>query len=213
MLYDFLKRTIDIAGSMMALVILLPLMIMVVAGIKLMSEGPIFYTPERVGKGGRLFKMLKFRSMRMYKIKGKTVHAEKYLLKNPKLLALYKKGSFKLADDPRITPFGKIIRKFSLDELPQIINVLVGDMSLVGPRPEQPFFVQQFKRQIPFYMLRHKVKAGLTGWAQVNGWRGDTSLDKRIECDLYYIKNWSHTLDLKIMFMTVWRGFINKNAY
>jgi putative colanic acid biosynthesis UDP-glucose lipid carrier transferase len=116
-------------------------------------------------------------------------------------------------NDQRKTALGGFLRATSLDELPQFWNVLMGDMSLVGPRPERPIFVKQFRNEIPLYMLRHKVKAGITGWAQVNGWRGNTSLDRRIECDLYYIRNWSYFLDLKILFMTLWKGFINKNAY
>jgi putative colanic acid biosynthesis UDP-glucose lipid carrier transferase len=117
------------------------------------------------------------------------------------------------AGDDRRTPIGALLRSTSLDEIPQFWNVFTGDMSLVGPRPERPVFVHQFKREIPHYMLRHKVKAGITGWAQVNGWRGDTSLEKRIECDLYYIRNWSFILDMKILFLTIWKGFVNKNAY
>jgi lipopolysaccharide/colanic/teichoic acid biosynthesis glycosyltransferase len=116
-------------------------------------------------------------------------------------------------NDPRRTRFGTFLRSTSLDELPQFWNVLVGQMSLVGPRPERPVFVEQFREEIPHYMLRHKVKAGITGWAQVNGWRGDTSLEKRIECDLYYIRHWSYSLDIKILFLTVFKGFVNKNAY
>jgi lipopolysaccharide/colanic/teichoic acid biosynthesis glycosyltransferase len=116
-------------------------------------------------------------------------------------------------DDDRRTPIGTFLRSTSLDELPQLWNVLRGEMSLVGPRPERPVFVDRFRSDIPDYMLRHKVKAGITGWAQVNGWRGDTSLERRIECDLYYIRNWSYALDVKILWMTVWKGFVNKNAY
>ena len=116
-------------------------------------------------------------------------------------------------NDERRTPIGKFLRASSIDELPQLWNVFVGDMSLVGPRPERPVFVTQFRQKIPNYMLRHKVKSGITGWAQINGWRGDTSLEKRIECDLYYIRNWSAWLDLKILFLTLFKGFVNKNAY
>jgi lipopolysaccharide/colanic/teichoic acid biosynthesis glycosyltransferase len=147
-----------------------------------------------MGLDGKTFDMLKFRSMRM--------DAEN------------ETGAVwaKVADDRR-TPIGAFLRSTSLDELPQLWNILRGHMSLVGPRPERPVFVDRFRSEIPHYMLRHKVKAGLTGWAQVNGWRGDTSLDRRIECDLYYVRNWSYSLDLKIMLMTLWKGFIHKNAY
>jgi len=116
-------------------------------------------------------------------------------------------------DDDRCTPIGRFIRKVSLDELPQLFNVLRGEMSLVGPRPERPVFIEQFKKQIPDYMLRHKVKAGITGWAQINGWRGNTSLEKRIEFDLYYIERWSLWFDIKILFLTIFRGFVDPNAY
>jgi lipopolysaccharide/colanic/teichoic acid biosynthesis glycosyltransferase len=145
-----------------------------------------------MGLDGKSFTMWKFRSMRMD--------------------GEYRPG-WTVKDDPRRTAFGTFLRSTSLDELPQLWNVLIGNMSLVGPRPEQPFYVAQFKEEIPAYMLRHKMRAGITGWAQVNGWRGDTSLHKRIECDLYYIRNWSLWLDAKILFLTFWRGFINKNAY
>ena len=117
------------------------------------------------------------------------------------------------SDDPRVTGFGKFIRKMSLDELPQLINVLKGDMSLVGPRPERPFYVEKFKEEIPRYMIKHQVRPGMTGWAQVNGFRGDTSIEKRIEYDLYYIENWNMIFDIKILFKTIFRGFFNKNAY
>ena len=147
-----------------------------------------------MGLDGQPFELLKFRSMRQ--------DAER------------ESGPVWASEnDPRRTVVGKVLRQFSLDELPQLWNVLMGDMSLVGPRPERPFFVDQFKDRVPQYMLRHKVKAGITGWAQVNGWRGNTSLDKRIEFDLYYIKHWSLLLDLKIIFMTFWKGFVNPHAY
>ena len=116
-------------------------------------------------------------------------------------------------NDERITPIGKIVRKCRLDELPQLFNILKGEMSLVGPRPERPFFVEQFKEQIPRYMVKHQVRPGLTGWAQINGYRGDTDIKKRIDCDLYYIENWTMGLDFKIMFLTIFKGFVNKNAY
>ena len=147
-----------------------------------------------MGMDGHSFNIYKFRSMR--------TNAEE------KTGAIWAK-----AHDDRRTPMGSFLRSTSIDELPQFWNILIGDMSLVGPRPERPVFVKQFKKDIPGYMLRHKVKAGLTGWAQVNGWRGNTSLDRRIECDLYYIRNWSYGLDWKIMLLTIWKGFVNKNAY
>jgi Undecaprenyl-phosphate glucose phosphotransferase len=189
-----LKRLTDVVVASIALVILMPLMLLIALLVKLTSPGPVLYAQERMGLDGRSFQMLKFRSMR--------VDAES------------KSGAVwaKEVDDRR-TLFGTILRKTSLDELPQFWNVLCGEMSLVGPRPERPVFVHQFKNEIPHYMLRHKVKAGITGWAQVNGWRGNTSLRRRIECDLYYIQNWSLALDLKILTLTLWKGFVNKNAY
>jgi lipopolysaccharide/colanic/teichoic acid biosynthesis glycosyltransferase len=147
-----------------------------------------------MGLDGRTFQMLKFRSMR--------IDAE------ASTGAVWAREA-----DNRRTLLGTILRKTSLDELPQLWNVLRGEMSLVGPRPERPVFVDQFRKEIPHYMLRHKVKSGITGWAQVNGWRGNTSLRRRIECDLYYIQNWSYALDLKILTLTLWKGFVNKNAY
>ena len=143
---------------------------------------------------GRSFSMLKFRSMKIdAEARSGAVWAQK--------------------TDDRRTVLGTLLRKTSLDELPQLWNVLRGEMSLVGPRPERPVFVKQFRHEIPHYMLRHKVKAGITGWAQVNGWRGNTSLNRRVECDLYYIQNWSYALDLKILSLTLWKGFVHKNAY
>ncbi len=188
-----LKRMLDIGGACFALLILSPIMFFISAMIKLSSKGPIFYGQERVSNEGHFFTMWKFRSM---KIDAENTGAQ-----------------WAVKDDPRRTKFGTFLRETSLDELPQFWNVLVGEMSLVGPRPERPVFVEKFKNEIPAYMLRHKVKAGITGWAQVNGWRGDTSLEKRIECDLYYINNWSLWLDIKILILTVFTGFINKNAY
>jgi exopolysaccharide biosynthesis polyprenyl glycosylphosphotransferase len=169
---------------------------MVITGflIKLTSEGPILYRQERIGMDGSRFQMLKFRTMR--------VDAEK------ETGPVWAKKN-----DSRRTKIGALLRKMGLDELPQLFNVLKGEMSLVGPRPERPDFVKAFKDRIPLYMLRHKTKAGMTGWAQVNGWRGNTSLDKRIEHDLYYIQHWSIAFDLRILLMTLWRGFFNKSAY
>ncbi|KAF0240069.1 MAG: putative undecaprenyl-phosphate glucose [Planctomycetota bacterium] len=189
-----LKRFLDVAFSGLALLLISPVLIFVAVGVKLSSPGPIFYGQERMGLDGRTFRMWKFRSMR--------VDAEAQT-----------GAKWATADDPRKTKFGAFIRKTSLDELPQFWNVLVGDMSVVGPRPERPVFIQDFKKQIPRYMLRHKMKAGITGWAQVNGWRGNTSLKKRIQYDLYYIENWSLLLDARIILLTVVRGFVNPNAY
>lgn len=188
------KRMLDIAGSLAALLLFSPLMLLIVTLIKLTSRGPIFYLQERVGLDGNRFYMRKFRSM--------SVTAEK------ETGAVWARKN-----DARVTKIGKFLRATSLDELPQLLNVLQGDMSLVGPRPERAVFVDQFRTQIPQYMLRHKVKAGMTGWAQINGWRGSTDLQKRIECDLYYVKNWSLWFDCKILFFTIWKGFVHQNAY
>jgi Undecaprenyl-phosphate glucose phosphotransferase len=192
--YAAAKRVTDLLVAAVALLMLAPLLLAIGLLVKLTSRGPMLYAQERMGLDGRTFRMLKFRSMR--------VDAEE------KTGAVWAKQG-----DDRTTLLGSILRKTSLDELPQLWNVLCGEMSLVGPRPERPVFVHQFRKQIPHYMLRHKVKAGITGWAQVNGWRGNTSLSRRIECDLYYIQNWSYALDLKILTLTLWKGFVNKNAY
>ena len=191
---SWLKRLFDFILSFVGLLVLSPLLIFIAALVKITSKGPILYRQERMGIDGNTFKMLKFRSM--------------------KLNAEEESGAvWAVENDERRTPIGKFLRSTSIDELPQLWNVLTGDMSLVGPRPERPVFVTQFRSQIPNYMLRHKVKSGITGWAQINGWRGDTSLEKRIECDLYYIRNWSAWLDIKILFLTLFKGFVNKNAY
>jgi Undecaprenyl-phosphate glucose phosphotransferase len=192
--YALVKRLTDIAFSGAALVLLSPLFLLIAVAIKASSKGPVFYSQVRMGLDGRTFPMFKFRSMR--------VDAE------ASTGAVWAR-----AGDDRRTAVGTFLRRTSLDELPQFWNVFLGNMSLVGPRPERPVFVDQFRHEIAHYMLRHKVKAGVTGWAQVNGWRGNTSLDERILCDLHYIRNWSYGLDLKIMLLTVWRGFVNKNAY
>ena len=188
------KRVTDFALAAIALLVGSPVFLLIAGAVKLTSRGPIFYAQERMGLDGRTFKMYKFRSMR--------IDAE------AATGAVWAK-----AGDDRRTPIGSFLRATSLDEIPQFWNVLVGNMSLVGPRPERPVFVSQFRHQISHYMLRHRVKAGVTGWAQVNGWRGNTSLDQRILCDLYYIRNWSYLFDLKILFLTVWKGFVNRNAY
>ena len=183
-----LKRIFDVVMSAVGLLILSPLLLILSLGVKLSSPGPVFFKQERVGLNRKKFSMLKFRSM---------------VVNNESDTAWSKKG------DDRRTKFGAFIRKTSLDELPQLINVLKGDMSLVGPRPELPFFVDQFREEIPLYMVKHQVKPGITGWAQVNGYRGDTSIKKRIELDLWYIDNWSPLLDLRILFMTVPWAMIN----
>jgi len=189
-----LKRAFDIILSLCFIIIWSPVMLIISALVKLGTKGPLFYKQERMSLGGEPFTIYKFRSMKM--------DAEK------------KTGAvWASSKDDRRTRVGQFLRKTSLDELPQLFNVLKGNMSLVGPRPERPVFVENFKKSVPMYMLRHKMKAGITGWAQVNGWRGDTSLDKRIEYDLYYIENWSMSFDIKILWLTVWKGFINKHAY
>jgi Undecaprenyl-phosphate glucose phosphotransferase len=188
------KRAFDIVVSGIGLIIVSPLLLVIAACVKLSSPGPVLYAQERMGLDGQTFRMYKFRSMR--------TDAERAGA-----------AVWTTRGDDRRTPSGRILRQTSLDELPQLWNVLVGHMSLVGPRPERPVFVQEFRQRIPDYMMRHKVKSGITGWAQVNGWRGDTSLTERTACDLYYIRNWSLELDIKILLMTLWRGFINKNAY
>jgi Undecaprenyl-phosphate glucose phosphotransferase len=188
------KRVMDIVLSLLALVILSPLMVLIAVLVKLTSPGPVFYSQERCGLNGETFKMLKFRSMR--------VDAEQ------------KSGAvWAVKDDPRKTRLGDFLRKTSLDELPQFINVLLGHMSIVGPRPERPVFISKFVKTIPNYHARHAVKAGITGWAQVNGWRGNTSLRKRVQYDLYYITHWTPWLDIRILWLTVWHGFVNRNAY
>ncbi len=189
-----IKRTSDIVLSALAIFVSSPLLLLIAIIIKLESRGPVIFRQERAGLDGKGFEMYKFRSMRVdAEDKTGPVWASK--------------------EDDRRTRLGTFLRKTSFDELPQLFNVLCGDMSLVGPRPERPVFVKDFKKSIPQYMLRLKMKAGLTGWAQVNGWRGNTSLDKRIEFDLYYIKNWSLFFDFKIILLTFWKGFVNPHAY
>ena len=178
----------------MAIVILSPLLLFLCIAIKLDTQGPILFKQKRVGIHRSFFQIYKFRTMRIDTPKDVPTH----MLENP---------------EQYITKVGKFLRKTSLDELPQLFNILKGEMSLVGPRPERPFFVEKFREEIPRYMVKHQVRPGLTGWAQVNGYRGDTSIRKRIECDLYYIENWSVGFDIKIMFLTIFKGFINKNAY
>lgn len=189
-----IKRLIDIIGSIIALILFSPIMLIVAILVKKSSPGPIIFAQERIGLGNKPFKMYKFRSMGVQDPKKE---AKEWTTKN----------------DIRVTPVGRVIRKTSLDELPQFWNVLKGDMSLIGPRPERPLFVEKFKEEIPRYMIKHQVRPGITGWAQVNGFRGDTSIRSRIEHDLYYIENWSLGLDIKILFLTFFKGFVNKNAY
>jgi Undecaprenyl-phosphate glucose phosphotransferase len=191
---SIVKRAIDIAISCVALIVLALPFWLIAALVKLTSRGDVFYRQERMGLDGKPFMIYKFRSMY------DGAEAETGPV-------------WTIERDPRRTPVGKLLRRSNIDELPQLWNVLKGDMSIVGPRPERPLFVAQFKDKIPQYMLRHKVKAGITGWAQVNGWRGNTSIEKRIEYDLYYIENWSVRLDLKIMWLTLLRGFFHKHAY
>lgn len=186
-----MKRIVDLIGSLVALVIFSPVMLITAIAVKCTSPGPIFYSQERVGLHNRPFKMYKFRSMREAEVK----------------------NGWTTKNDPRVTGVGRFIRKTSIDELPQLYNVLRGDMSLVGPRPERPFYVEKFREEIPRYMVKHQVRPGMTGWAQINGYRGDTSIRKRIDYDLYYIENWTIGLDFKILFLTFFKGFINKNAY
>lgn len=187
------KRLFDILVAGFVLLLSTPLLLIVAAGVKLTSRGPMLFRQERMGMDGKTFDILKFRTMRP--------DAES------------EGAQMASAKDPRRTPIGGFLRASSLDELPQLVNVLVGEMSLVGPRPERPVFIEEFKRQVPKYHLRHKVKAGITGWAQINGLRGQTSIQKRIEYDLYYIENWSMLLDLKILVRTALGGFLSRNAY
>lgn len=189
-----IKRMVDIFGSIVGIIVFSPVMLITAILVKTTSKGPLIFKQERVGLHNRPFMMYKFRSM---EVEDPGKEKKKWTIKN----------------DPRVTPVGKFIRKTSIDELPQLFNILKGDMSLVGPRPERPFFVEKFREEIPRYMIKHQVRPGLTGWAQVNGYRGDTSIRKRIDYDLYYIENWTLGLDIKIILLTFVKGFINKNAY
>ena len=192
-LNSIIKRVIDVVVSTVALVVLAVPFVIIATAIRLGSSGTVFYRQERMGLDGRPFMVWKFRSM------AKDAERDTGPV-------------WARENDPRRTSVGQLLRRLSLDELPQLWNVLKGDMSLVGPRPERPFFVEQFKNRVPKYMLRHKVKSGMTGWAQVNGWRGNTSVEKRIDYDLYYIENWSVTLDFKIMCLTLLRLSSHKHA-
>jgi Undecaprenyl-phosphate glucose phosphotransferase len=192
--YALLKRGFDVCFSILVLVMTAPIFALIAVLNKVTSAGPVFFSQERIGLNGRPFKMYKFRTMRVSPVSESdtkwTTHG-----------------------DPRTTRLGAVLRKTSLDELPQFLNVLRGNMSVVGPRPERPHFVEVFLQEISRYNNRHALKVGITGWAQVNGWRGDTSIEKRIEYDLYYLQNWSFTFDLRIIFMTILSGLINKSAY
>lgn len=188
------KRAMDIVGALVGIVISSPIMLLSAALVKLTSPGPVIFRQERVGLHNRPFSMYKFRTME---------------LQSPE----EEKKAWTVRNDPRVTGVGRFLRKTSLDELPQLFNILKGDMSLVGPRPERPSYVERFREEIPRYMVKHQVRPGLTGWAQVNGLRGNSSIKKRIDYDLYYIENWTLGLDVKIIIMTFFTGFVNKNAY
>lgn len=189
-----LKRAVDIVGAAAGIVVTSPVMLLTAIAVRVSSRGPVIFKQERVGLHNKPFMMYKFRTMEMQKSSAE-------------------QKAWTVKDDPRVTRIGKLLRKTSIDELPQLFNILVGEMSLVGPRPERPQFVEKFKEDIPRYMIKHQVRPGLTGWAQINGYRGDTSIRKRIEYDLFYIENWTMGFDIKIMFLTVFKVFIDKNAY
>lgn len=189
-----IKRIMDLIGSFILIILFSPVMLISAVMIKLTDGGKVIFKQERVGLHNKTFMMYKFRSMRQQKDEEE-------------------KEGWTKKGDPRITGIGRFLRKTSLDELPQLFNVLFGQMSLVGPRPERPQFVEKFKEEIPGYMIKHQVRPGMTGWAQIKGFRGDTSIRRRIECDLYYIENWTLMMDIKILFLTIFKGFVNKNAY
>lgn len=190
----FCKRGVDIFGALVGIILFSPVMLVTAILIRISSKGPIIFSQERVGLHNKPFKMYKFRSMVEQKPEDE-------------------QHGWTTKGDPRVTAVGRVIRKTSIDEIPQFFNVLKGDMSLVGPRPERTQFVEMFKEEIPRYMIKHQVRPGMTGWAQVNGLRGDTSIPERIRYDLWYIENWTMGLDIKILFLTFFRGFVNKNAY
>ncbi|MGB9979562.1 undecaprenyl-phosphate glucose phosphotransferase [Methanobacterium sp.] len=188
------KRISDLVFAIFGIIFLSPILILTAVIIKLSSPGPVIFKQERLGLNRKKFVMYKFRSMKIQDDKKE-------------------KHQWTVKDDPRTTKFGSFIRKTSIDELPQLFNILKGDMSLIGPRPERPFFVEKFREEVPEYMIKHHVRPGMSGWAQVHGWRGNTSIKKRIEFDIYYVENWTLILDIKIFFMTLIKGFVNKNAY
>jgi Undecaprenyl-phosphate glucose phosphotransferase len=192
--YSVLKRVFDIAFSLFTIVVTSPLLAIIAVCIKLSSPGPVLFKQDRVGLNGQIFSMYKFRTMRI----GLLAESD---------------TKWTTANDPRRTRIGAFLRRTSLDELPQFLNVLKGDMSVVGPRPERPHYVKKFLLEVAQYNTRHRLKVGITGWAQVNGWRGDTSIRKRIEHDLYYTQNWSLWLDLRIILLTAWAGMFGRNAY
>ena len=189
-----MKRLVDIFGSIFCIILFSPVMLFAAIGTRVTSKGPIIYRQTRIGLHSKPFTMYKFRTMRVQS-------------------AEEEKKGWTIPGDDRVTKFGSFLRRTSIDEMPQFFNVLTGKMSLVGPRPERPQFVDKFREEIPRYMVKHQVRPGITGWAQINGYRGDTSIRKRIEHDIYYIENWSLGFDFRILFLTVFKGFINKNAY
>ena len=189
-----MKRVVDILTALVGVVVSSPIMLAAAIAVRLTSRGPVIFKQERIGLHNKPFRMYKFRTMKVQQ-------------------ASAEEKGWTTKDDPRVTKVGKFLRRTSIDELPQLFNILMGDMSVVGPRPERPQFVEQFKEEIPRYMVKHQVRPGLTGWAQINGYRGDTSIKKRIEYDIFYIENWTISFDIKIMFLTIFKGFINKNAY
>jgi len=215
MIYNSVKRLIDIIGSSIALIIISPILIIFVLLVKFSSPGPIFYTPQRVGRQGKIFKMLKFRSMRMYNIKGNWVHAQKYLDINPSLKRKYQKSSFKLKDDPRVTPIGKILRRMSIDEMPQLVNVLKGDMSLVGPRAYQHDELAHQQKVYPktrkFVKIILEARPGASGPWQVSG-RSFINFDRRVQMDAIYVKKKSILYDIWIIIKTPVAMLIGKGA-
>ncbi len=188
------KRIVDVITALAGLVVSSPVMLAAAIAVGCTSRGPVIFKQERIGLHNKPFRMYKFRTMEVQK---PSREAQGWTTK----------------DDPRVTRVGRFLRRTSIDELPQLFNILMGDMSVVGPRPERPQFVEKFKEEIPRYMVKHQVRPGLTGWAQINGYRGDTSIKRRIEYDIFYIENWTMSFDIKIMFLTIFKGFINKNAY
>jgi exopolysaccharide biosynthesis polyprenyl glycosylphosphotransferase len=193
-LYVILKRAFDLAFSAFVVMLTAPVLVLIALAVRLSSPGPIIFAQDRVGLNGKLFRMYKFRTMHVTPPRDSDTR-------------------WTVKDDPRCTKFGKLIRQTGLDELPQFFNVLKGEMSVVGPRPERPLLVQRFMQSVGNYNMRHYLKVGITGWAQVNGWRGDTSIEKRVEYDLYYIRHWTLAFDLLIILLTFFRGFTNRNAY